>query len=123
MYILTYHKFGGKWFLDAPEYLEGGGAEEDLECIGHWRRLLDLVSEDDLNARLLFSFEPFEGSDEAVLIGSSGGRTGGYYLLHRFDGRPVDLELWVNQLIYEGRDELPGHFYLKKVEGFGKDGL
>ena len=115
MYILTYHKFGGKWFLDYPEYLEGGGVEEDLECIGHSRRLLDLISEDDLNARLLFSFEPFEGSDEAVLIGSSGGRTGGYYQLRRFDGQPVDLELWVNQLIYQCRDELPDRFYLKKA--------
>lgn len=115
MYTLTYHKFGGKWFLDCPEYLDGGGAEGDLECIGHAGRLLDLVSDDDLNAQLLLSFEPFDGGDEAVLLGSSGGRTGGYYQLHRFDGRVVDLELWVNQLIYHGRDELPRNFFLKKA--------
>ncbi|HEY1112013.1 MAG TPA: DUF6717 family protein [Chitinophagaceae bacterium] len=115
MFTLTYHKFGGKWFLDCPEYLESGGAEDDLECIGHTSRLLDLVSNDDLNARLLFSFEPFDGCDEAMLAGSSGGRSGGYYFLHRFGDREVDLELWVNQMIYQCCEELPRSFYLKKA--------
>ena len=115
MYTLTYHKFGGKWFLDYPKHLEDGGEEEDLELVGGCRKLLDLTSDDNLNACLLFSFDPFDGSDEAVLTGSSGGRTGGYYYLQRFDGRQVDLELWVNQMIYLCHDELPGRFFLKKA--------
>lgn len=115
MHTLTYHKFGGKWFLDFPEYLEGGGEEEDLELIGGCRKLLELASDDDLNARLLFSFEPFEGSDEAVLTGSSGGRSGGHYHLQQFMGREVDLELWVNKMIYQCCEELPPRFYLKKA--------
>ena len=101
--------------MDYPEYLDEGGPEEDLELIGGFRKLLDLVSDDGLNARLLFSFEPFEGSDEAVLTGSSGGRTGGYYYLQRFNGQAVDLELWVNKMIYRCREELPPGFYLKKA--------
>jgi hypothetical protein len=115
MYLLTYHQFGGKWFLDYPEYLDAGEQEEDLELIGGFRKLLDLVSDDNLNARLLFSFEPFEDSDEAVLTGSSGGRTGGYYYLKRFNSRAVDLELWVNRIIYRCCEELPPRFYLKKA--------
>lgn len=115
MYTLTYHKFGGKWFLDYPEYLEGGGEEEDLERIGGFRRLLDLASADDLNARLIFSFEPFEGCDVAVLVGSSGGRTGGYYYLQRFLNKEVDLELWINKLIYQCVEELPQRLYLTKA--------
>lgn len=115
MYILTYHKFGGKWFLDYPEYLESGGEEEDLERIGGYRKLLELVSEDNQNASLLISFEPFEGGEEAVLTGSSGGHSGGYYQLRRFMGQEVELELWVNKMIYRCCDDLPRRFFLKKA--------
>jgi hypothetical protein len=115
MYTATYHKFGGRWFLDYPEYLEGGGKEEDLERIGDFHTLLDLASDDNFNARLQFNFVPFEGADVAILTGSSGGRSGGYYHLHRFNGQVVDLELWINKLIYLVRDELPGRIYLKKA--------
>jgi hypothetical protein len=114
MQQLTYHKFGGKWYLDFPEYLEQGGPEEDLECIGGFSELLDLASDDNLNATLLLDAKPFAGADEAVLLQSSGGTTGGYYRLHMFNGQVVDLEIWVNRLVYLQHRELPPRFYVKK---------
>jgi hypothetical protein len=114
MQQFTYHKFGSKWYLDFPEYLEQGGPEEDLECVGGFSELLDLVSDDDLNATLVFDNEPFTGADEAVLLESSGGTTGGYYRLHTFNGQVLDLEFWVNCLVYLQHETLPPRFYLKK---------
>lgn len=114
MVTAVYYKIGKTWFLDLPEYLENGGNVDDLERIGGFHELLEMAADGSNSVVLYYDLNDFDGADMAELKGLSGEKTGGYYNLKHFEGREVDLEIWVNKLAYEKVSELPQHFYLKK---------
>jgi hypothetical protein len=115
MYTVSYYKFGLRWYLDAPEYLEGGGSAEDLERIGAFRDFLELAAEGGITAVFHMDTQPFAGADRFELVGSSGGNTGGYYHLQSFRGQTMDLELWLNTIIYLQNATLPQTIYFKRI--------
>jgi hypothetical protein len=116
MYTVTYYKMGNRWFLDLPDYINQGGDPSDLERFGSFHDFLELAAEGEATIAFQMDTEPFEGADVLELTGTSGGRTGGYYHLHSFNGKPVDIELWFNSVIYSGQNELPKRIYLKRIE-------
>lgn len=115
MYTVSYYKLGSRWYLDAPEYLEQGGSEEDLECVGAFGDFLELAAEGGITVVLQLDAEPFEGSDHFDLVGSSGNKSGGYYRLRSFRGQEMDLELWFNTMIYLQHARLPQTIFVKRV--------
>lgn len=114
MFTGVYYKIGKSWFLDLPEYLEKGGNVDDLERIGGFHDLLELAANGSNSIVLNYDVEYFEGADIAELKGLSGENTGGYYYLKQFEGREVDLEIWVNKIAYESVTDLPQYIYIKK---------
>jgi hypothetical protein len=115
MFTVTFYKLGTRWFLDYPEYIEKGGSEEDLEPIGGFVDLLELASKGSNIVYFEVDNQPFDGADAAELVGSSGEDTGGYFRVSQFEGKPADIEMWVNKTIYCQFDRLPDHLYFKKV--------
>ena len=115
MYTVSYYKIAGRWYLDAPEYLEKGGNPDALERIGAFHDLLELAAEGASSVDFLMDTEPFEGADRCELSGSSGGDTGGYYCIHRFREQVLDFEIWLNTMIYMETTELPKTIYFKRV--------
>jgi hypothetical protein len=116
MYTVTYYKFGSRWFLDLPEYMEQGGNEEDLERVGAFHDFLELAALGEDTVVFHLDVEPFDGADSAQLTGSSGGNTGGYYRITSFNDKPVDFELWFNLLLYIKQPELPKKVYFKQID-------
>jgi hypothetical protein len=115
MYTVTYYKFGNRWFIDLPEYVEQGGDAEDLERIGAFHDFLELAAAGETTVIFQMDVQPFEGAEVAELTGTSGGNTGGYYHLSYLEGKPVDVELWFNTILYVDQTELPEKIYFKKM--------
>jgi hypothetical protein len=116
MYTVTYYKFGNRWFLDLPEYVEQGGDEEDLERVGAFHDVLELAAKGEDTVVFQFDTQSFDGADYAELTGSSGGNTGGYYRITSFNGQSVDFELWFNLVLYFKQPELPQKVYFKQID-------
>ncbi|WP_121353325.1 DUF6717 family protein [Flavisolibacter nicotianae] len=115
MYTVTYYKLGKHWYLDAPDYIAQGGEADDLERIGAFHDFLELAAEGATTVVFHMDTNAFNDADFFELVASSGGRTGGHYHLHSFQGQPVDLELWFNSMIFSGLATLPQRIYFKKV--------
>ena len=115
MYTVTYYKLGNRWYLDAPDYLDQGGPEGDLERVGAFCEFLELAGRGASTVIFHMDTVPFDGADRLQLVGSSGGDTGGYYYLSCFQGQDVDLELWFNTMIYIGHTTLPQAIYIKRI--------
>lgn len=115
MCTISYYKVGNQWFLDFPEYLEQGTAE-DLERIGSFHDFLELAAAGQSTVHFKMAVTPFEGADLLILVGSSGEQTGGYYYLQSFQGKPLDIELWYNGVIYQfTQKELPQKLYIQQL--------
>jgi hypothetical protein len=115
MLTFTYYKIAGSWYLDLPDYLEKGGAPEDLERTGSLKDLLERAAQGNSSVQLVLDTQPFEGAEEALLIGESGSRSGAYYLIETIMGQRVDFEIWVNDFIYLFHNELPPKIYGKFI--------
>lgn len=114
MYTVTYYRLGSSWFLDLPEYLEKGDAD-DLERIGSFKDFLDLVAGTRDCVTFHMDINPFEGADILTLVASSGNESGAYYYIERLGGQRIDLELWFNSVIYSGQERLPENIYIRKI--------
>lgn len=101
--------------MDLPEYIDQGGDPDDLERIGAFHDFLEQAAAGQTTVAFLMDTQPFEGADRAELTGSSGGKSGGYYYIPSFEGKPVDLELWFNTVLYIIQPELPQQVYFKKI--------
>lgn len=115
MYTVAYYKIANRWYLDAPDFLEQGGKEEDLERIGAFHDFLEQLAEGGSSVEVLMDTEPFEGADCFELVGSSGGDSGAYYHLREFEGQSMDMELWLNIMIYTLNTTLPQTIYFKRI--------
>ncbi|HEV7330105.1 MAG TPA: DUF6717 family protein [Flavisolibacter sp.] len=115
MYTVCYYKIAGRWYLDAPEYLEKGGDPDALERIGAFHDLLEIAAEGASSVVFHMDTAPFEGADRCEWCGSSGGDTGGYYRIHRFRGQVLDMEVWFNTPIYYENPVFPKTIYFKRV--------
>lgn len=113
MFVATYYKIGATWFLDYPEYLENEGDIEDLERIGGFGEFLELAAHGASTVNLQIDYVPFDGADVAELTGSSGEHSGAYYHLHTFQGQPVHIEIWLNDMIYINHKQPPEKIFFK----------
>ena len=111
--MLTFHfyKVASEWFMDDHDYLEAGGNPAHLEVVGEMNDLLECVAKGRSSVKLVAGLEPSDGSEEMVLIESSGGQSGGHYSLQSLHGQVVDQEFWLNELVYYYFNQLPPKIY------------
>ena len=115
MHTFTYYKLGRRWYLDLPEYIEQGGNPDDLERIGAFHEFLEFAAKGETTLAFQMDVQPFADADCLELTASTGERSGGYYHLGFFEGQAVDLELWINTVIFFVQPSLPQRIYLKKI--------
>src|SRR5688572_3093361 len=97
MHSFHFYKIAGEWFISDPDYLEAGGDPTNLEVVDGMIDLLEFVAKGRSAVKVVAALEPFEEAEEMVLIGSSGGNSGGYYRLQSLNGHVVELEFWLNE--------------------------
>lgn len=115
LYTVSYYKIAGRWYLDAPEYLEKGGNPDTLERIGSFHDLLEIAAEGESSVIFQMDIHPFEGSESCHLVGYSGGNSGGYYRIHRFLGQILDIDIWFNTFVFYDILSMPSTIYFKRI--------
>jgi hypothetical protein len=115
MHTVTYYKFGSKWFIDCPDYIDKGGNADDLEKIGSFHEFLEFASQGETTVVFLLNETPFDHADVLERTGFSGDDTGGYYQITSFNSQPVDFELWFNEVCITEKQHLPERFYIRKA--------
>lgn len=104
-----------EWFVDLPEYLESGGSIGDLQMVEGADTILDLMAEGKKNISLNISTQQFEGADELILIEKCDEFTGGgYYLMKTYDGKEIDLKMWLCGVVEFVFNEIPEHLFIQK---------
>jgi hypothetical protein len=102
----------GRWYVVLPNWT---GPKESLEMVMGADTLLDIASENKMGiVRLLISEKPFEGSNE-LLIKNIDKTEGAFYRLNEFDGKNVDLDIWLCDVTKFVMGGFPKKIYIKKI--------
>lgn len=107
-------EYGG-WYIDLPAYLAQGGSNGDLAMVAGADTMLDIMAEGKSEVVVTMDTQPFAGADSLQLTEvCAPGMGGGYYLLPRFEGRPVQHRMWlcaVTEFVFGG---LPPTIYIRR---------
>lgn len=110
-------KEGNEWFIDLPEYLEGGGSKGDLQMVEGADTMLDLMAERGTTVVLNMSEEPFEGADVLVLTEKCDPAIGGgFYLMETYNGKTVNQRMWLCQVTEFVFGKLPERIFVKQED-------
>lgn len=109
-------EFGG-WYIDLPEYLEGGGSKADLAMVAGADTLLDLIAEGKESVTLSMDTKPFKGSDELILLRLCDSSTGGGdYFMKTYAGQPINQELWLCDVTLFVFGDMPEKIFIRKED-------
>jgi hypothetical protein len=115
MYIISYYKSKGTWFLDRKGVYNNEQMSSDPERTGTFAQLLEVAAGGEDNVELYLDFKSFPHSDEAVRVEEVKGM-GAYYTIEKFCGRAVHTKFWVNTLLFMKEKPMPEKLYLRKIE-------
>lgn len=111
-----FYKSGRQWYIDLPEYLQQGGAQDDLEMVDGADKLLDLISGQQDAVSLTISEEQFDGADLLELREVCDPYLGGaVYFLKYYEGQEVNREIWLCQVTAFVFGDLPDKIFIRKA--------
>jgi len=99
-----------QWFAVIPEW---SGSRDDLQMVMGADTLLEIIAQGENNVEVLFSTEPFEGSnvlnwsEDDLVIG------GGYYELPTYMNIEYNLNIWLCDVTKFVFGDMPRHIYFK----------
>ena len=106
-----YQVFHGKWFVDLPEW---EGDPEDLEMVAGADKMIEKISGGKMEVHIIISDKNFEGADKLTLLRADPGEGGGYYLLEKYKGRYVMMEMWLCFVTRFVFGKLPPEIFIAK---------
>jgi hypothetical protein len=110
-----FYKNEVEWYADLPEYLEQGGSTGDLQMVEGADKMLDLMSEGETEVTVTIATENFDGADELILNEKCDPiKGGGYYLMPRFEGKQINLTMWLCQVTEFVFGEIPSLLFIKR---------
>jgi len=105
-----------EWYVDLPAYVEQGGTIEDLQMVEGADVMLDIVSNGNKKVDLNISSEKFEGADQLILKKMGEPLKGGaYYYMKEFEGKEVNLTMWLCKVIEFVFGEIPENIFLARA--------
>lgn len=107
-----YKESNDKWFVDLPEWL---GDKADLEMVLGADILLDMLSVKGNNVSVSVDLSYFVGCETIELVTLGKNEGGGYYLLKNFEGKEINLELWICDVLKFVFGIIPNKIYFKKL--------
>jgi len=103
-----YKEETGSWYADLPGY---PGPKGDLLMVAGADTMLDVLSGGGNEVILSASLEPFENADKLELIRLVGG--GGDYILKTFEGKTINHDIWLCNVIKYVFDKVPESIYFR----------
>ena len=110
-----FYKTGDEWFVELPEYLEQGGSQADLQMVEGADEMLEIMSEGEPEVIVRMLNERFDGADILILKEKCElPKAGGMYLMEQFEGKKIDLILWLCKVTEFVFGELPPQIFVKR---------
>ncbi len=81
------------WFIDLPEYIDGGGDPMMLMMVSGADFWLDFISGQQSEVTLEISDEPFGDADHITYFDNMEG--GRWYVAGVFDGKKAYMQMWL----------------------------
>lgn len=115
MKVYRFLKEEDKWFIDLPQFIEAGGNKADLQMVEGADTMLDLMAEKNNEVRLRLSQEEFDGGDLLELKERCDPSVGGgYYIMDVYEGRKVELLMWLCGVTEWVFGELPEKIFVRR---------
>jgi len=113
-----FYKNEAEWFVDLPEYLEKGGSISNLEMVEGADSMLDIMAAGNKEVNLCMSTEKFENADQLALKEKCEPLKGGaYYFMKEFEGREINLTLWLCQVVEFVFGDIPTNIFVRREQG------
>lgn len=104
------------WYIDLPEFIEGGGNKGDLQMVEGADTMLETISGNGQDVTLLIDRNPFDGADKLVLTEKCDPIVGGgYYNLKLFEGKEINQNMWLCAVTEYVFGDLPDQIFIKRV--------
>lgn len=118
MKTYRFKKEDDKWYIDLPQFLEAGGNKADLQMVEGADTMLDLMADQKNEVRLQLSMTEFKDADKLDLKERCDPSVGGgYYIMELYEGRKIELLMWLCGVTEWVFGELPERIFVKRVEG------
>jgi hypothetical protein len=117
MHKYKFEKNGIEWYVDLPGYIENGGSPGELQMVEGADTMLEIMSEGKREVMLTISTERFDRSDELTLKERCGPMKGGaYYFMKEFEGKQINLTMWLCQVIEFVFGEIPSNIFMRREQ-------
>ena len=115
MTTYRFYKNETGWFVDLPEYIEKGGTIDNLEMVEGADTMLDIIGEGKKEVTLSIATEKFQNSDQLELKEKADQLKGGaYYFMKAFEGKEINLTMWLCGVIEFVFGGIPQQIYLRR---------
>ena len=106
---------GEDWYIDLPEFIEGGGSRGDLQMVDGADKMLDLMAGNENEVTLHIEKEPFEGADVLMLTEKCDPYIGGgHYLMKQYEGLEINRTMWLCQVTEFVFGGIPEQIFVKR---------
>lgn len=110
-----FYKNEAEWYVDLPEYLENGGSIGNLEMVEGADTMLDLVADGKNEIFLHIGTDAFKDSDVLTLLEICDPlKDGGYYLMKEFEGKEVNIKMWLCGVVEFVFGDIPKEIFIRK---------
>lgn len=110
-----FYKNGDEWFVDLPDYLEKGGSHADLQMVEGADEMLEIMSDGQKMIIVKIVNEIFDDADLLILKEKCElPKGGGIYFMKEFEGKKIDLTLWLCKVIEFVFGEIPAQLFVKR---------
>lgn len=119
MRVYRFVKEDDKWFIDLPRFIEAGGNKADLQMVEGADTMLDLMAEDKNEVKLRLSQDEIPEADLLELKARCDPSVGGgYYIMDVYEGKKVELLMWLCGVTEWVFGELPERIFVRRAEDF-----
>lgn len=116
MRVYRFVKEDDKWFIDLPRFIEAGGNKADLQMVEGADTMLDLMAENKNEVKLRLSQDEIPEADLLELKARCDPSVGGgYYIMDVYEGKKVELLMWLCGVTEWVFGELPERIFVRRV--------
>jgi hypothetical protein len=112
--MVNQHKFyktEGRWYIDLPNY---PGPQADLEMVCGADTMLDIMSEGKESVNILVSENYQPDFSTLTKLEKNDIGSGAYYLLKIYEGKSVNMEMWLCDVTKFVFGDFPTGIFIKK---------
>ncbi|PZR23047.1 MAG: hypothetical protein DI535_24930 [Citrobacter freundii] len=103
------------WYVDLPEFIAQGGTKDALQMVEGADVMLDIIADGKDSVLLDIDLNPFPAAVKLTLTEKCDPYIGGgYYLMNEWDGRKLNLTMWLCAVTEWVFGDLPAVIFIRE---------